>query len=592
MQISRLRVGNEDFLVASMIDRCPKSMMLRELVKNALEAAANAENGGQRVEIGPLHIDGARKLAIWNTGPGMDADELYRMCDIASSIGKSNALDQNFGMGAKVASLPSNHHGIRYRSCKSGRVHQVLMGRRNGIYGRLHQTTATGDTTDVLDVTGEAAEERDLAFDWTEVVLLGQRPDQDTVANPYDGSPAMSPGWIAEDLYARFHTLPADIDLVLRDGCNILGGDRAFAPIGARATDFANYEAVPAERGITIHYYYDAPDPAAPGRLLSARNALQPAAATAALIYRGEFYDVRPGWAWQHEAPIFGLPFGARHVTVHIELPDDFPLLPDGYRQFLRHTHNLQHNVLAREFAPLVLRHRPAWLLKLLENLAPDARHTAPLHDEMKSLFRTLRIRRRWWPPGDGTPPKHAPGGEPEYEVAPQIVPLRDDADITGRGMAGKAARFYPETHLLFVNTTYPAFTQFADTLAAEHAAHPDQEQVRRVALTTTEQTLIRQICRKLVFALAKRGEWHNWEVDQALSMYSLTLAADDHAGLYTEARPAMAASLGHPPAPPPEPPLDQKRLEQARQRAAAALEEIFALRPPGAPLEVTMRVG
>jgi hypothetical protein len=107
--------------------------------KKRVGAAVNATAGGQRVEMAPLTVDSGRKLAIWNTGPGMDADELYRMCDIASSIGKENALDQNFGMGAKVASLPSNRHGIRYRSCKAGRVHQVLMGKRNDVYGRLRQ---------------------------------------------------------------------------------------------------------------------------------------------------------------------------------------------------------------------------------------------------------------------------------------------------------------------------------------------------------------------------------------------------------------------------------------------------------------------
>ena len=32
--VTKLRVGDEDFLVTSMIERCPKSMMLRELVKN------------------------------------------------------------------------------------------------------------------------------------------------------------------------------------------------------------------------------------------------------------------------------------------------------------------------------------------------------------------------------------------------------------------------------------------------------------------------------------------------------------------------------------------------------------------------------
>jgi len=581
MQISRLRVSNEDFLVASMIDRCPKSMMLRELVKNALEAAGNASAGGQRVEIAPLGVEGARKLSIWNTGPGMDAAELYRMCDIASSIGKANALDQNFGMGAKVASLPSNQHGIRYRSCKAGRVHQVIMGKRNDIYGRLHQTNAAGESVDVLDVTDLAIAARDLSHDWTEVVLLGNRADQDTVANPYDGSPAMPPGWVAEELYARFHTLPDTTDLVLRDGCNIIGGDRVFAPIGSRAAAFANHEAVSAERGITLHYYYDAADPDAPGRLLSARGALQPAVSTAGLIWRDEIYDLRPGWAWLHEAPIFGLPFGARHFSVYVELPDDFPLIPDGYRQFLRHAGNTQHHVHTREFAGLALRHRPAWLLELLRSFAPDASHTAPLHGEMKTLFRALRIRRRWWAPaGDSPPPApvaddaapidadparddaemaqpkpdRAPGEEEmEYEVPPQIVPLRDEADIRERGMEGKAARFYPETHQLFLNTAYSAFAQFAAQLQQLHATHEDQEAVRRAALTTTERILTRQICRKLVFGLGKRGTWHPWEVDQACSMYSLTLAADDSGAFYAEARAAMAEALAQRPAPPPE---------------------------------------
>ena len=118
---SSLKLSNEDFLVSSMIERCPKTMMLRELVKNALESASSVTNWDARIEIGTVTVEGTAKLAIWNTGPGMDADELYRMCDLASSIGKENALDQNFGMGAKVASLPSNHHGIRYRSCKAGR---------------------------------------------------------------------------------------------------------------------------------------------------------------------------------------------------------------------------------------------------------------------------------------------------------------------------------------------------------------------------------------------------------------------------------------------------------------------------------------
>jgi len=60
--------------------------------------------------------------SIWNTGPGMDAAELKAATDLACEINKSLGLDENFGVGAKVSSLSSNKHGMRFRWCKAGRV--------------------------------------------------------------------------------------------------------------------------------------------------------------------------------------------------------------------------------------------------------------------------------------------------------------------------------------------------------------------------------------------------------------------------------------------------------------------------------------
>src|SRR5690606_21756635 len=38
LAVAALQVADEDFLVASLIERCPKTMMIRELMMNALEA--------------------------------------------------------------------------------------------------------------------------------------------------------------------------------------------------------------------------------------------------------------------------------------------------------------------------------------------------------------------------------------------------------------------------------------------------------------------------------------------------------------------------------------------------------------------------
>ncbi|WP_191559181.1 ATP-binding protein [Brevundimonas aurantiaca] len=187
-QVSPLKIGDTDFLVASTIERCPKVMMIRELVRNAIEAAERDDSGEGLVEFSTVQESGAAKLVIWNNGPGMSAEELYAMCDLASSIGKEKGLDANFGMGAKVASLPSNKLGLRYRSCRDGQVSQVVLGFRDGVYGRLKIPVPGGGSTEILTVTDDAAAHGyDCSKDWTEVVLFGNRPDQDTARDPYDG---------------------------------------------------------------------------------------------------------------------------------------------------------------------------------------------------------------------------------------------------------------------------------------------------------------------------------------------------------------------------------------------------------------------
>src|SRR6516164_1315297 len=159
-EVTALEVADEDFLVASLIERCPKTMMIRELMMNAIEAARLAPESKRRIEISAEQVDGTAKLAIWNTGPGMDAAELLLVSNIASSIGKEKSLTGNFGMGAKVASLPSNQRGIRYRSCKFRRVHEVLLCKRDGIYGRLRRYHPdTGEYLEVIDVTEVSSSE-------------------------------------------------------------------------------------------------------------------------------------------------------------------------------------------------------------------------------------------------------------------------------------------------------------------------------------------------------------------------------------------------------------------------------------------------
>src|SRR5262245_45158966 len=244
--VTALHVDDEDFLVASLIERCPKTMMIRELIMNAIEAARLAPEGEGLIEISAQPVNDTSKLTIWNTGPGMNAADLLHISNIASTIGKEKSLTGNFGMGAKVASLPSNQLGIRYRSCKFGRVHEVILCKREGIYGRLRRYDREADDyVEVAEATDIAANEgRTLEHDWTEVVLLGNEIDQNTVRDPYNGDPDQDVQWLATYLYHRFYRLPDNVRLVLLEGTHKLDGRRRFFPISARLNMFEKHETV------------------------------------------------------------------------------------------------------------------------------------------------------------------------------------------------------------------------------------------------------------------------------------------------------------------------------------------------------------
>ena len=560
-QVTQLRVGDESFLVASMIERCPKLMMLRELVRNALEAAATAPAGARQVRLSAIPIEGVPKLAIWNTGRGMDAAELFGMCDIAASIRKEHRLDQNFGMGAKVASLPSNRHGLRYRSCHDGVVHEVLLGCRDGIYGRLRRAAPDGTWQDVLDATADAvAEGRELSYDWTEVVLFGNAAGQDTLRDPYRGEPGMPAYWLAEELAYRFYRIEDGVELLL----DTQGGCR-FEPLAERIPrDYSRSASVTLPDGVVLHYVHDAPLPETAGRSQAGRGALFPVHGAAGLIYKDELYDVHRWQQWLHMAPIFGVPFAARSISVFIEIPDGYGIVPDGYRQFLRYAGADQAQVICRHFAEAVHLNRPDWLIEIIDSQAPAAQVSDEIYADLGRLLRALRVRRRpralptaagsgpsdpqeAGPAADAAPEPHQPSDPPDdmdFEPPPEILLLRDKDEIEARGVTDWAGRYYPETHQLFLNGLYPVVAEMQQLLEAEFAWAADGEAVRRHALRLAEQSMAGRIGRLLVFALSKHGRWQDSDMQHAISVQTLSLVAEDYVQNLPAARADMQAML------------------------------------------------
>ncbi|WP_245538301.1 ATP-binding protein [Teichococcus cervicalis] len=547
--VTKLRVKDEDFLVASMIERCPKTMMVRELLQNALEAAMLAPEGERRVEFSALPMEGSRKLAIWNTGPGLTGPELYRMCDIAASIRKETGLDHNFGMGAKVAALPSNQRGLRYRSARKGSVQEVVIGKYDGVYGRLLRPGPGGKPTEVIHVTAEAAaERRPTDQEWTEVVLLGNAEGQDTVSDPYLGQPRGGGRWLLNAIILRYFRFPAGVEVTLLPGTAPAREAGRVTPMQARLAALADYEAVRLPQGIVLHYAYD-PDASAPGASDSRKS-------LAGVVYRDEVYGLLWGGFWRREAPGFGIPFLSRNISVLVELPPDYPVQQDAYREFLRYRAGGQAPVKALDFAALVAAHIPAWLRRHLDAAMPEASYADEARDTLQELLERLEVQRRR-PSQKGAEAKPAaaksqadaaaPPRPPAPEQAPQLVLLRDAAEIADRDLAQRAAAYYPQTHQLHINLNYPAIAALAERLRGLAPPEAEPEQVSRAALMVAERAMVLRVARALAYALAKRDQPAAWKEPQLralLSPESLTLAAEDIDTGWLDSEQAMRTAL------------------------------------------------
>jgi tetratricopeptide (TPR) repeat protein len=577
--VKPLRIADEAFLIASTIERCPKTMMLRELVMNGLEAARDGD-APKRVELRPVIIGGARKLGIWNTGRGLSPLELDHICDLASTLRKTSGLDGNFGMGAKVASLPSNKHGMRFRSCRDGRVSEVMLAQREGVYGRLPFSDGTPMATPGVADATEAArgDGHDLSRDWTEVVLFGQTATQDTTADPYAGNPGSIPQWLMTNLTRRFFRLPQGLALTLAAG---LGSDgpQHFLPLGERAGEFDRSESVPTRAGIVLHFGF------------TSRAGPAVDSGCGMIVFGDEIYGRVDGTKWLFDAPVFGFPFAARNCRVVVELPPSFGVRPEAYRQFLRFREGDQRQVFLTDYAGLVRTSIPAWLRDIIASFGPARPdYLAEIRTELADLLAELGVApsHRADDHVRGLEPEKQPDipetpeaekKEPEppalpkkrVETPPTIISLRDEAEIADKGLTGRAAIYHPATHELFVNLHYPAVEGAKAHLRHALGPVPDPEAADALAAEMAETLITRKVARAAVFGLAKKAAgWTPEEVSRAQSAEALSLAADDFHALLPGAQRQLAEGLGLSVA---EALADNKTAAAARQLATTIAE-------------------
>ena len=395
MRSEPLNIQNDRFLINRLIQQAPTQTLIREFFKNAEESAASGDGDEKLIRIYPVWIDGVRKLAFWNTGPGMTDVELKRATDLSSSIGKEMGLDGNYGIGAKVSGLTMSAEGIRYRSCCKGVISQVEIGYDNDqeTYVRFAYELDDGTSDTILDMTESLKSEGlDTSYDWTEVVLYGETPDHDTVAHPIGAKKRVDRSYIPTQIYRRFSQFSpgvkvmVDVAMTKGGGKDETGRNRQLKTLTDILEHLPNDEWVlHDETGVKVHFIHDPKAETSSHSISSRKN--HPAASTTfcAILYKNERYDFKTKKGWSSAAPNFGIAFGSKVLTVEIEVPQG-KALPNQYRNGLTWVHD-RSDMLADDFTAIVREVMPEWVKEVIRTESPENNDN---YDDLQSELQKL----------------------------------------------------------------------------------------------------------------------------------------------------------------------------------------------------------
>ncbi|OWY13514.1 hypothetical protein B6V73_17145 [Thioclava sp. JM3] len=604
MSAEPLKIYDDRFLINRLIEQAPTNTLVREFFKNAEENAALAPEGHRLVKVYPTVIEGVRKLTFWNTGPGMDANDLKRATDLSSSIGKEMALDANFGIGAKVSGLTVNRAGIRYRSCKDGVVHEVTIGydEDEKTYVRYPVQFDDGSEDTVIDVTDAARRDGQATdFDWTEVVLYGEDETHDTVAEPIGKGHSVERSYVTSQIFRRFAAfrpgvqVTIDVSMTKGGGKDETGRFRAVKTLSEVLPELPNAEVVPDEEtGVKIHYVHDPKHPSYSHSLSSLKNPATQSTTFCALVHKDERYDLKTKKRWSAAAPNFGIPFGSTVLTVEIILPDAMAL-PNQYRDGL--TSPADRSALTAEhFASTVRELMPDWVKEVIRDAHPPTDDNLDdLQQDLQKLLDEFKVPTIAFAPSKSLPdrvedvddgneesehadaesvdddeggilqaikhqarratPKNvrkAPEGAKLSKAAkalervPTIEILTSPEEIEAKGIKGRAGKFYKDAQTLFVNGKYSAVDRMAAELEVSFAGQGEPEEVRSLVLKAAQRFTAFRVGKATCYAISKRlaDDWSMDDLDRATSPESLSLAADDYRQSINSARKWLRIEL------------------------------------------------
>ncbi len=575
-----LKINDITFTINRLIAQAPRETMIREFIKNAEENAALLPEGQGKVWVYPTMINGVRKISFKNNGIGMDDNELKTMSDFSSSINKTLSLDENFGIGAKVSGLAVSPLGLRYRSCKNGIINQMQIGydKETNTYKRFAFEVEEDIADTIINITdSNEFTEKDRNSDWTEVVLLGENDDHDTVKQPLMYKKNTYRSFVATSIFKRFASFKNNVSIKV-DTSMTKGGGRDASGEGFRTIKTLNsvldqlgkHEYVNLkDDGIQILYLNDPMHEKHSHKLSALSNPAVSSNTFCSLVYKGERYDHNTESSWATIAPKFGVTFGSKVLSIEIHLLAN-EYLPTQYRDGLTDREN-KEPILCEQFAEIVRENIPEWFKNIIKEESPKiVDNYDDIRKELQSLLDQYKVpvSTLMQTNDNNHPSKYddkglfgatsnesnnpfpdeeietevekisiqnnqangnkrdnkklltAPEGSKSsktlraLETVPNIHFLYDEKDLKDKDIISKAGRYYKETQDLFVNANYDAVKRMEfDLFTSLQNLSYDIEIIRKHIKMASERAIGMRVGKAVCYSISKKLMDH-WTMD------------------------------------------------------------------------------
>jgi len=391
MPVLRSEVNPHGF--TKMLERlgrdCSPLQYVREYVQNSIEAIQRAEcdDGQILIDANWDLNDSAYKLSFTDNGIGMTWEEMQTHIKDLSSSGEENVFE-NYGMGAKIASITRNKAGISYESWKEDAGHFIFMKYDDveDVYGLEQFSDNNGVYTHYCRVSSETKPDI-INSHGTRVTLFGNQTDQDTMQPP-KGATGARESWLLLYLNSRYYEIPQNVEIKVRIGYDRPRSDTKHNYLAIVQGQKSILEKHKISSGkvqvsdVTIHWWILNKERSGHSR--------ERVIGHTAILHQNEIFNMTDGRS--NRATLFGVIFGQKNVVLYIE-PDSGKYVQNTTRTSLV---DLQGNELPWEaWADEFRKNMPKQLndyIQEIMNQAGQESHDKSIRERLKGVKDFFKI--------------------------------------------------------------------------------------------------------------------------------------------------------------------------------------------------------